>query len=86
MKRIFDAKNNPDQFDTEMGVCWMCWMDLTGESLIEWRKEPYSSVTLHEKECPLCGYDHWKGRVWYPFRYLRGYIGNPSSRYGMKKK
>ena len=86
MKRIWDAKNEPDQFETDMGVCWMCWMDLTGNDLPEWRKEPYSIIITHSSECPLCGYPTWKGRVWFPFRLLRGYVGNPSSRHGMKKE
>lgn len=86
MKYVMKAKNDPDSFDTELGVCWMCWMDITGQELIKWRNYPYSEVKLHEEVCPLCGYDHWKGRIWFPFRYLRGYIGNPSSRNGMKEK
>lgn len=84
MKRIHDAKTEPDQFDTNMGVCWMCWMDITQKGLEEWRREPYSVAdTLHDRICPLCGYSSWKGRVWYPFRFLRGYIGNPSARNGI---
>lgn len=63
-----------------------CWIDLTFEMLEKWRIEPYSEMKEHEKFCPLCGYPHWKGRIWYPFRFIRGYIGNPSSRYGIKGK
>jgi len=87
MINLVKAREDPDNYSVELGTCWMCWLDLTGEETLEkWRMEPFSEVKLHEKVCPLCGYPHWKGRVWYPFRYLRGYLGNPSSRYGMKDK
>lgn len=86
MKNVYHARKNPDKYSIELGVCWMCWLDLTSEMLEKWRIEPFSEMRSHEKVCPLCGYPHWKGRIWYPFRYIRGYIGNPSSRYGMEKE
>jgi len=79
-KRVRDAKINPDKYPIEMGVCWMCWDDLTGQDIQKWRKLPFSTVETHDETCPLCGYSRWKGRVWYPFKFLRNYIGNPSSR------
>lgn len=74
------AKENPESFPIDLGVCWMCWEDLTGRPLGRYRRTPYSEVKEHPEVCPLCNYSHWKGRVWYPFKFLRGYIGNPSSR------
>ena len=86
MRGVHKARITPDKYSIELGVCWMCWMDLTSEILEKWRKLPYSEVKEHEDICPLCGYSRWKGRVWYPFRFLRGYIGNPSSRRGIIRK
>ncbi len=80
------AKKDPYIFPLDLGVCWMCWIDLTNKYLTEWRVEPYSSTKEHDLICPLCGYSRWKGRIWYPFRLLRGYIGNPSSRFGISGK
>ena len=85
LKRVFEAKENLDKFPIDFETCWMCWMDLTGEDLEKWRRLPYSKVGLHEEVCPLCAYPNWKGRIWYPFRFIRGYIGNPSARDGIKK-
>jgi len=84
-KNIWIAKKFPDKFPTDLGVCWMCWIDLTGEMLQEWRTLPFSEVEFHDATCPLCGYSSWKGRIWYPFRFIRGYIGNPSSRKEFKR-
>lgn len=84
MKRVWEAKTFPDRFDTDFPTCWMCWNDLSGKWLEDWRKEPFSEMKEHEEKCPLCGYPHWKGRVWYPFRFLRNYSGNPSRRNGFK--
>jgi len=84
MRKVFDARRYPDRESIDLGVCWMCWMDLTEEPLEKWRREPYSFVIPHDQVCPLCGYMHWKGRIWYPFRFIRGYIGNPSSRHGIR--
>lgn len=84
MKAVFEAKNNPDVHSLDLGTCWMCWVDLTGEWLDKWRYEPFSEVALHKEICPLCGYNHWKGRIWYPFRYKKNYIGNPSERDGIR--
>lgn len=89
MRIVNQAREDNTAFDIDQESCWMCWMDLTGNMLENWRKEPYSEVKTHSKKCPICGYPHWKGRVWYAFRFLRGYIGNPSSRHGIggdKKK
>lgn len=86
MKHVHNARSNSDKYSIDLGVCWMCWMDLTGEPLEKWRREPFSFTKSHDKICPLCGYMHWKGRIWFPFRFIRGYIGNPSSRYGIKGK
>lgn len=86
MQRVWEAKRNPDKFETDYETCWMCWCDLSGKGLVEWRKEPFSELKDHSPICPLCFYPHWKGRVWYPFRYLRDYIGNPSSRFEINKK
>lgn len=85
MINVRKAKRNPDLYSIDFGVCWQCWLDLSGKMLDGWRREPYSEMKTHSKVCPLCGYDHWVGRVWFPFRFLRGYIGNPSSRYGIKE-
>ena len=74
------AKLTLKEFKDEFGTCWQCWMDLTGKGLDDWR-EKYSEAKDHPKECSLCGYDHWKGRVWYPFKFLRNEgVSNPSRR------
>lgn len=80
MKRVKDAIKNPDKWPIDYGTCWQCWRDISGKWLSEWRKEPYSEMKKHDEVCPLCFYSHWKGRVWYPFRYLRGFKFNPSKR------
>lgn len=71
-----------DKLASNFGVCWKCWIRITGEAQLEdWRKEPYSTMKEHIDICPLCGYDHWRGRVWFPKRYLMAIeIGNPSRR------
>lgn len=84
LKKLALLKRNPDKLPIDIGTCWMCWIDLTGEGLNDWRKEPYSEMKGHDPECPLCGYHHWKGRIWYPLKYKQNWIGNPSSRYGIK--
>lgn len=69
-------------FKDNYGTCWQCFMGLTGEGLDEWRGE-YSIREDHPEECPLCGYNHWKGRIWFPFKYLNNLsqnIENPSRR------
>lgn len=65
----------------DFGVCWQCFIRITGQGLSNWRKEPYSEMREHREICPLCGYDHWRGRIWYPKRYIMAVeIGNPSRR------
>ena len=72
-------KNAP--LPEDFGTCWACFMDITKCQLDEYR-EKYSAKIEHEESCPLCGYDHWKGRVWYPFKLIRDMeIGNPSTRF-----
>jgi len=67
--------------DSDFGVCWRCWIRITGQGLNNWRKEPFSITRPHEEVCPLCTYDRWKGRIWYPKRYIMAIeIGNPSRR------
>lgn len=84
MTTVLDAKKNPDKYSMDMGTCWMCWVEITGEWLESYRYEPFSQNKHHEEVCPLCGYSHWKGRIWFPFRFKRHYIGNPSARDGIK--
>ena len=82
--RVNRFKANSDKLSISQGTCWMCWMDLTNKPLNEFRMNPFSDNNLkHDLKCPICGYPSWKGRIWYPFRYLRGWVGNPSSRFGM---
>lgn len=67
------------KYSDDYGTCWMCWIQLTDEELI--MDPSYSDNEKHMSLCPLCGYEHWIGRRWFPFRYLKwGVIGNPSSR------
>ena len=86
MVRVYKVKRNSDGVATSLGTCWMCWLDITKEGLGKYRTEPFSLMTNHKEICPLCGYKRWRGRIWYPFRFVRGYIGNPSSRYGFHNK
>lgn len=66
----------------EYGTCWGCFMSITKQDIDNWR-EDYSEKKEHPNTCPLCGYEHWKGRVWYPFKFIRDMeIGNPSRRDG----
>lgn len=84
-KKVLASVLYPERYSTEQGTCWLCWTRLTHESLAKWRKSPYY---CHEQTtpqiCPVCGYDHWIGSVWYPFKYLRDtgkiLMGNPSFR------
>jgi hypothetical protein len=70
-----------EKMSVDFGVCWMCWIRITGEGLNKWRREPYSENRAHQSNCPLCTQDKWSGRVWYPKRYLMyTEIGNPSRR------
>jgi len=82
MIKVGQAMVNPDQYPQNFATCWMCWMDLARENLEDWRKMPWSEMGSHGRNCPLCGYPRWKGRMWYPFKKLKGYFGNPSSRWG----
>jgi len=84
LRRVLKAKSNPDLLNPDEPLCWMCWLDITGQNLRDFRRKPYSEIIPHKKICPLCGYSSWKGRAWYPLRYLIDYKGNPSSRNGMK--
>ena len=70
----------------------MCWIQLTGQDLQEWR-DGYSDNEKHAEVCDLCGYSHWtRGSRWFPFKWLRwAELGNPSSRFrfddsGIKRK
>jgi hypothetical protein len=70
-----------DGMNPDFGVCWMCWIRITGEGLNTWRREPYSEHKTHSSICPLCLQEQWSGRVWYPKRFLiYTEIGNPSRR------
>jgi len=70
-----------DGMSMDFGVCWQCWIRITGQGINNWRKEPFSENRQHEETCPLCGYEHWQGRVWYPKRFIIACeIGNPSRR------
>lgn len=72
-----------DGLSPDFGVCWQCWIRITGQGLEDWRREPFSQANEHEERCPLCGYEHWKGRIWFPKQYLMATeIGNPSRRDG----
>jgi hypothetical protein len=74
-----------EKIPEDMEVCWGCFMDITKADIDEWRAI-YSEDKVHPATCPLCGYDHWKGRVWYPFKFLKDVkIGNPSERYPKRK-
>lgn len=65
----------------DLGVCWICWVLITNQGLKEWRKPPFSEIKRHPSVCPLCNYDRWSGRIWYPKRYvLLTQVGNPSRR------
>ena len=65
----------------DFGCCWVCWIRITGEGLNEWRYPPFSEMKPHPEVCPLCGQEKWRGRIWYPKRYLvYAEIGNPSRR------
>jgi len=82
VEEVEKAKLNLQSYPDNFPTCWMCWMTLTGQGLSEWRAEPYSDNEHHVSICPLCGYDGWIGRRWFPFLFLRRQeIGNPSSRY-----
>jgi len=65
----------------DMGVCWMCWIELTNEDLNDWR-DKYAKIEYDDKvkTCPLCGYDQWRGAIWYPQKYLMDTEENPSYR------
>lgn len=85
--KILESTLFPEKYSIDQGACWLCWMRLTGKDLLNWRKEPYYATKLqHEKECPVCGYKHWLGATWYPFRYLQrkktAFSNNPSFRRG----
>jgi hypothetical protein len=70
-----------DGMSLDFGVCWMCWVRITGEGLNDWRKEPFSENRNHNSICPLCIQEKWSGRVWYPKRFVMyTEIGNPSRR------
>jgi len=71
----------------DIGVCWMCWIELTNEDLNEWRNK-YSRFPEIEgnKTCPLCGYDEWKGNIWLVKKYLMDIEENPSLRHQPKVK
>jgi len=86
LAKIREAYLNPNTYPQDFATCWMCWIDLTGLPLEGWRREPWSEMSPHYKHCPLCSYPFWKGRIWYPFRKLNGYFGNPSSRWGHDSK
>lgn len=76
-----------DNLPLDFGVCWACWIRITGEGLNNWRVPPYSVAKPHEEVCPLCGRTNWRGRVWYPKRYLIDKeVGNPSRRENAPKK
>lgn len=84
-KKILESTLYPERFKIDQGTCWLCWMRLTGQELASWRREPYYERGMkHKEECPVCGYNHWIGAVWYPFRYLQEkgkiILGNPSFR------
>lgn len=70
-----------DNLPVDYGCCWICWIRITGEGLNDWRVEPFSEMKEHPDICPLCEQEHWRGRIWYPKRYLMySEIGNPSRR------
>jgi len=84
-KKVLNSTLYPERFEVNQGTCWLCWMRLTRQDLIGWRKKPYCDMSFnHDKECPVCGYSHWAGATWFPFIYLQEkrkiLIGNPSFR------
>lgn len=84
-KKILDSSLYPERFTIDEGTCWLCWMRLTGQELRGWRKKPFYELELtHGKKCPACGYTHWTGATWFPFKYLEEkgkiLVGNPSFR------
>lgn len=61
----------PDKYSPEQGTCWLCFVRLTGEYNLErWRIEPFFERKTHPSICPVCGYNRWKGGIWYPFKLL----------------
>ena len=86
ISKVREASLNPNIYPQDFATCWMCWIDLTLLPLEGWRKGPWSEMGPHYLHCPLCGYPYWKGRMWYPFKKLKAYFGNPSSRWGHDPK
>jgi len=69
------------EYPPDLGVCWMCWLEITKLPFEPFRDSEFCSDEKHDEECPLCGYTHWSGKVWYPFKYLWvKEIGNPSKK------
>ena len=75
-----DKLGGINKLDCKLPLCWKCWISITGENLLDY-KDSYSDNVLHPTRCPLCFYNGWKGRRWYPKQYLNSAMGNPSSRY-----
>lgn len=79
---VDEIKPKVSKFPDEYATCWMCWIQLTKQGLEEWRDGIYSDLGKHSEVCDLCGYKNWKGRRWFPFKWLRwAELGNPSSRF-----
>lgn len=82
-EKVLHSSLFAETYPEDQATCWLCWVRLTGEGLEGWKKEPYySAYYKHTNECQVCGYNHWEGGAWFPFRYIKRYgkrlLRNPS--------